>query len=456
MSFRDYGASSTTQQRRSQPQSIRNHTVPAVRAMPLQEEMEDQRTRRTSRPRRPIVLHGRVQRDGQENDDNGSHYSHNRSYEARSTSVRKEMERRSVYAQLLHETEQYQKTVAQMEQVLPEAGENPEAAWRAKILMRSAQAVDQELWNKLYNYEKTLYARQPDPEVRQQQTACMKLHRDFKRSHKALVLALTMYEKTQRAEISRLGAVGWSEKQDAEEEEDFYTKAMRERQAELDRMNYSMHQVKDLYKDLGFLIQKQQEPIDKLEDRTEEARTYTTRAANVRSLWEELFCFADRDGLCQPQQNITLQDGKWKVDGEDLVFKLPSCGTMAFESFQEALPESFLPPRKVTASESSIISGSEYTEESPRGVLDSVSALSDDMRFMDDMRSHNLDHGPEEQSGGSEDERTADREDDHWLMRFENFAADLKAVQSDLVHFGKEVTSEVMAHTNLLSEKARK
>lgn len=441
--------------------SYRNRSFPTVRvAIPSDEENSPNRPKSSRRPvrlRRPIVLHGRVQRSAVDIDDeslpNSRFYRH-RSYESDQVAVRKEMERRSVYAQLLHETTQYQKTVAELEQVLPEAGDLPEAAWRAKILMKSAQAVDQELWKKLYDYERTLRNREEDPGIRQEQTACMKLHRDFKRAHKSLVMALTVYEKTQRAEIARLGAVGWSERQD--EEEDFYTRAMREREAEMDRMNYRMHQVQDMYQDLSFLIQKQQEPIDELEEYTEEAHTYTrdahayTRSAR-RSLWEEMMCFAERDTLCQPEQSISMNDdGRLQVDGEEIIFSVPSCGKIALESIQDSLPEALLPSRKVTASESSIIS--EYSEESPRGVLDSVSALSDDLR------------GAEEQFSTT-DSRLADEmrsvedvhsrnlrvsEDFHWLMPFETFAADIQAVQSDIAYFGKEV----MVQTRLIRERS--
>lgn len=457
MSFRDLGATTTRYSHKGQ---FRSRTMPTVRAMPSDEEDHSPSYRqRPTRLRRPIVLHGRVQRTSVDIDDESSfsqsqNISRHRSYESDQVSVRKEMERRSVYAQLLHETQQYQKTVAELEQVLPEAGEQPEAAWRAKILIKSAQAVDQELWKKLYDYEKMLHSREEDPDVRKQQTACMKLHRDFKRAHKSLVMALTVYEKTQRAEIARLGAVGWSERQD--EEEDFYTRAMREREAEIERMNYNMHQVKDMYQDLSFLIKKQQEPIDDLEDYIEEAHAYT-RSAN-RSLWEELMCFADHhDTLCQPQQNITIKDdGQWQVDGEDLIFDVPSCGNMAFDAIHENLTEGISPTRKVskvTSTESSIVT--EYTDESPRGVLDSVSALSDDLRGAEDLGSNG-----DFLSASLDDFRSADddmhsrslrvSEDFHWLMPFETIAADIQAVQSDIAYFGKEV----MEQTNLMRDRS--
>lgn len=358
----------------------------------------------------------------------------------RQSSVRKEMERRSAYARLLHETDQYQKTVAELEQVLPEAGEHPEASWRAKILMRSAQDMDQELWTKLYDYEKTLHNRERDPEVRQQQTACMKLHRDFKRSHRSLVMAVTLYEKTQRAEMAQLGAVGWSGRQEGDEEEDFYTRTMRERQEELERMNYSMHQVGNLYTDLSFLIQKQQEPIDEMEEMVEDAHA-TTRAAPTRSFWDNL------DHLCQPERDFSVRDGKWKVDGEDVVFAVPNCRSMAMEVFQDTLPSAVMPSSdknkasvpsssRTTSSVSSFITDSS-SEGSPRGVMGSPVAFSEEAPASD-LRSP------------ADDYRVS--EEFHWMMPFETLATDMKAVQSDIVHFGTELTSEVMAQTKRVAD----
>lgn len=40
----------------------------------------------------------------------------------------------------------------------------------------------------------------------------------------------------------------------------------------------------------------------------------------------------------------------------------------------------------------------------------------------------------------------------HWMAPFETIAGDIKAVHSDIVHFGTEVTSEVMAQTNPMGQ----
>ena len=73
--------------------------------------------------------------------------------------------------------------------------------------MRSAQEADRDIADKLYVYEKSLVdTRGHSKEARTAQTACMKLHRDFRRVHKALDATLQDYERRQQADISLLGA----------------------------------------------------------------------------------------------------------------------------------------------------------------------------------------------------------------------------------------------------------
>jgi hypothetical protein len=187
--------------------------------------------------------------------------------------------------------------MAELSVLLDASGETPAAAWRAKILFRSAQESDKELWKKLYDYEKTLLVRHKSScmsadEMRTAQTSCMKLHRDFKRSHKALVMALSLYEKRQAAEVSRLGAVGWTNRGEEKKEEDFFDRTMRERDDELNRINKSMHHVAIIYKDLASLVEKQQEDIDMLDDDIIESR------ANVDAAHQEYSCMGVRQPFC--------------------------------------------------------------------------------------------------------------------------------------------------------------
>jgi hypothetical protein len=199
------------------------------------------------------------------------------------SSAQETHQRKSTFAKLTHETQLFQKLVADLEMILNDAGETPEAAWRARILVKSAQDTDKGLWDKLDAYEKLLLSKDKyDNELHTAQTACMKLHRDFKRSHKALVECLSLYETRQKVEVSQLGAVGWS----GHDQEDFFERAMRQR--ELERMNESMRQVNDIFTELAGLVEGQQRHIDLLEDDIDFA------AANVEAGADEIHCYGKR------------------------------------------------------------------------------------------------------------------------------------------------------------------
>ena len=127
MSFREIMGTSTGLT--PQQAGIRSRTLPSVRALPAEDGPRTS-SQRPTRIRRPIVLHGRVIHQ-EEDVDMGAPESRS----VPQMSVRQQMERRSVFAQLQQETSQYQKTVAELEELLPIAGEQPDAAWRAKIVL---------------------------------------------------------------------------------------------------------------------------------------------------------------------------------------------------------------------------------------------------------------------------------------------------------------------------------
>ena len=96
--------------------------------------------------------------------------------------------------------------VAQLESLIVQSADSPEAQWRGRILVRSAQEADRDIADKLCEYEKSLVdTRGHGRDARTAQTACMKLHRDYRRVHKALNATLQEYERRQRADISLLG-----------------------------------------------------------------------------------------------------------------------------------------------------------------------------------------------------------------------------------------------------------
>jgi hypothetical protein len=327
----------------------------------------------SKRKTRRIVLHGKVQ-----------HVECSDNEEAAESlpreSIRERMQRRSDFSQLAHETQQFQKMVSELSSLLDESGETPESSWRARILVRSAQETDKDLWDKLYNYEKTLLIRGKNAEeLRTAQTSCMKLHRDFKRSNKTLLMALSTFEKRQAAEVSRLGAVGcavgWSSSRGEEKTEDFFDRAMREREEELERMNKSMHQVNDIYKDLAALVEGQQADIDRLEDDVQYSR------ANVEAAVEEdIGCLDFREHFCGAFE-LDFVQSEWAP----------------FPNF-----------------ENDIVLHEEKTSDS----------------------------GSPPKNSRSSKVRRQIAEEVHWYTPFETFPEDLKSVKSDIVGLGKEVITK--------------
>jgi len=153
--------------------------------------------------------------------------------------IRSKMERKSIFYSLKDDIQKFSKHVEKLEEVLrrfagsishsasliqkegnsntpddekemqrPQQKENtsPEEAWRLRILTKGAIDSDKLIWEKLHNYEKSL------KEHSQEQTECMKLHRDFKRAHKALVMCMSLIEENRgkHAVLQHLTSVGWS------------------------------------------------------------------------------------------------------------------------------------------------------------------------------------------------------------------------------------------------------
>jgi hypothetical protein len=127
--------------------------------------------------------------------------------------------------------------VAELESLLEISGHSPEAQWRSRILIRSAQDADRDISKRLYEYESGFGE---NPSYSRAQIASRKLHRDFRRVHKQLHAILEAYEKLQQVEVSFLSS-------NEEKKEDFFERAIRERDAEVNNIHKSMQQVNDIY-----------------------------------------------------------------------------------------------------------------------------------------------------------------------------------------------------------------
>ena len=402
------------------------------------------------------------------------------------TSVRVAMERKSAFSQLSRETQIFGRMVSDLENMLAESGESPEAAWRARILIRSAQETDKELWEKLYEYEKTLNdsSNSGETDTRKAQTACMKLHRDFKRIHKSLVLTLSRFESRQKAEISRLGAVGWSgpdsqnklptEDLDADEieedkpSEDYYDRALREREEfnqvmrtrELNDINKKMHTVNEIYSDLANIVDDQQEQIDEVEENADYAKYYVQSQQNP-SLLTNFFCGGDLADTVEstlrpskpansPRSQGSRSPSMKQKDNEYGVIDwgpMLACGNN-MELAAESLRESYGIMKYNDKDPSCRGIGNALTDElsnddSPIAIdptpissetrRDYVQAVNPVARLREAKR--------EPTESATEHRNLRVSEDFHWMMPFETLSEDVKAVHSDLLTWGKRIIS---------------
>jgi hypothetical protein len=302
---------------------------------------------------RPIVLHGKVLHlidDSDEMEDSRGRAQKERtvSRQVAQTAEQTAFERRSAFAKLTHETQAFQKLVGNLEEILEQSSESPEASWRARIIIRSAQEAEKNLWNKLSKYEqspltagknigsgisgsladKDEETESSQRELRTAQTACMKLHRDFNRSHKIFGMILSLHQKRQKeAEVNGVRAVRWSHDKETattgtttqdlnKKDEDYSDRAMRrvmrEREANLERKSKSksVNQVNEVYHDMGAAsVDGQQSNLDLLDDNV------LDDSATIQSGGDEFNCLFDRDRFCGAMNftdDFTERDGEEK------------------------------------------------------------------------------------------------------------------------------------------------
>ena len=137
-----------------------------------------------------------------------------------------------------------QKMVAELESLMEVSGVSPESQWRTRILIRSAQDADRDIWKRLYEYESS---HGDNPTYSRAQMASRKLHRDFQRVHKQLKVILALYEKRQQVEIAFLSRQGDDGVGEDEKKEDFFDRVMREREKDVTKLHQSMQKVNEIY-----------------------------------------------------------------------------------------------------------------------------------------------------------------------------------------------------------------
>jgi hypothetical protein len=122
--------------------------------------------------------------------------------------------------------------VTDMEQAMRNSGDSPEAQWKTKILMRSSKDAECDISRRLHEFEATNLRTRNG----RGQMAIRKLRRDFARVHEQFSTAIKSYERRQHAEVSLLNA-------DDEKTEEFFDRAMREREEEINDIHHSMKKV---------------------------------------------------------------------------------------------------------------------------------------------------------------------------------------------------------------------
>eukprot|EP00536_Pseudo-nitzschia_multiseries_P012298 jgi/Psemu1/31642/gm1.31642_g len=207
------------------------------------------------------------------------------------------------------------------------ASSSPEAAWKSRILLRSAQDAERDLGSRLSLLLSSSQQRGTTGgeggtggafAVRNK-----KLPRDFWRARDQLRTVVAEMERRQRADVSFLTAAAPAARtrtqQMTEEtaetlpasdnknytattttgvalhrEENFFDRAMQERNHEVKRISNSMKMVHEIYQDLPGLVDRQQEQIDQLEDLNENTQAETCFGLEEiqHGMWK--LCAADR------------------------------------------------------------------------------------------------------------------------------------------------------------------
>jgi hypothetical protein len=162
--------------------------------------------------------------------------------------------------------------VTELETVLKQASTSPEAMWRSRILMRSAQDAQRDLQQRVHQQINADGNKKKNtitiPNSQALVLAQEKLQRDWNRTRQQFHKMVMESQQRQLAELSLLSAKNGvtllpqqqqqlllqQERQYQsshpgmqEEKEDFFDRAMRERQEEIERISQSMKTINDIY-----------------------------------------------------------------------------------------------------------------------------------------------------------------------------------------------------------------
>lgn len=202
--------------------------------------------------------------------------------------------------------------VADLEQAMEKSSESPEAQWKTRILLRSVQEAQQDISNRLLDFGDILERRRDG----RGQMALRKLRRDFARVQEHFAKVTQLHLKRQQAEVSLFHS------QAPEEGEEFFDRAMREREKEVDNIHQSMRTVNAIYKDLAEIVDRQQDQIDKLADRVEESKSNTRYG--LEQIQDAVM------GMCGPMEGDSGGNA-WSDAMDDVFDFATSCRTQVEE-----------------------------------------------------------------------------------------------------------------------------
>jgi hypothetical protein len=219
--------------------------------------------------------------------------------------------------QLSHQLDEYQQVLTELEMCRAQSA-TPETTWRDKILVRTLQETDQDLWQNLRRHYRDTLKNGDETS----QTACRQLQGEWSLLHESLADMLnqdrpqsTTYIRNPDCDRMSPAALTVSSRQEAhniKDNDDYFDRVTR--QADFEKMQTKMHLVQDIYNDLAGLVDQQQGRIDKLNEHISEAQVYAEAAV------EEVGCYSVKEefkrdpcgAMSSRNRGITFDD-----DGED-------------------------------------------------------------------------------------------------------------------------------------------
>lgn len=163
-----------------------------------------------------------------------------------------------------------QKLVGDLDLLNNKSNQTPEDTWRSRILLRSAEQADQDIRTQIQYYTRE---QSDDPTVR---ASFGQIHRDFKRVHATFRKHMIHCKYRLGAGLSLMPAQPMiSLIQQQANEEDFFDRAMKERELEGMMINGSINQVNDMYQKVPHSVVIQQEEVEDIDDDIQYSRAAT-------------------------------------------------------------------------------------------------------------------------------------------------------------------------------------